>query len=248
VAGGYAPAMTIKTVFARDGVVKLPGTGLSGDGLDAVTDSLRNVSADAGRQSADGVEYFADRIMDAWIVNPHVRALALAPQILDTLQRLFGRRPLAFQTLNFEYGTEQEAHCDAVHFNSDPEGFLCAVWIALEDVNEDNGAVFYYPASHRIAEVRIRDVEDGTVFDAARCAEMERAAQRSGLTRSIACLRRGQALVWAGSVLHGGASILKPGLTRRSQVTHYFFEDCRYWVPKLSRAGAIQWRQPRWIS
>lgn len=239
--------MTIATVFARDGVVKLPGTGLSDDHLNAVNESLRNANPDAARWSADGVEYFPDRIMDAWIVNPHVRAVALAPQILATLETLFGRRPLAFQTLNFESGTQQEAHCDAVHFNSDPEGFLCAVWVALEDIDLDNGPVFYYPSSHAMTPVRICDVEDGVLFDDACSAEMERAAQRSGLAPSLALLRRGEALAWAGSLLHGGSRVRIPGRTRRSQVTHYFFEGCGYWVPKLSRAGAIHWRHPRWI-
>lgn len=239
--------MTIGAEFARDGVVKLPGTGLSGAQLDAITESLRAANPGGARWSTGGVEYFPDRIMDAWIVNPHVRALALAPQILGTLETLFGRRPLAFQTLNFNYGTEQDAHCDAIHFNSDPEGFLCAVWVALEDIDEGNGPVYYYPASHRMAQVGIASVEDGTVFDDAYSAELEQSARRSGLTARPALLGRGEALIWAGSVIHGGAAVTTPGRTRRSQVTHYFFEGCRYWVPKLSRADAIHWRQPRWI-
>ena len=240
--------MTITAEFAREGVATLPGSGLLSPQLEEITESLRNANPGGARRTENGVEYFPDRIMDAWIVNPHVRALALAPEVLAVLETLFDRRPLGFQTLNFEYGTQQSAHCDALHFNSDPEGFLCAVWVALEDIDEENGPVFYYPASHRLAQVRLSDVEGGAVFDDARSAEMEAAAQRAGLEARPALLRRGEALVWAGSIIHGGCPVLTPGRTRRSQVTHYFFEGCRYWVPMLSRAGSVHWHQPRWIS
>jgi hypothetical protein len=45
---------------------------------------------------------------------------------------------------------------------------------------------------------------------------------------------RGDVVVWASNVVHGGASILTPGSTRRSQVTHYFFDGCVYYTPMRS--------------
>ena len=50
---------------------------------------------------------------------------------------LYGREPFPFQTLNFPYGSRQHYHSDAVHFNSLPKGFMCGVWVALEDIHED---------------------------------------------------------------------------------------------------------------
>ncbi|NJN44140.1 MAG: phytanoyl-CoA dioxygenase family protein, partial [Anaerolineae bacterium] len=57
-----------------------------------------------------------------------------------------------FQTLDFRVGSEQRAHPDTVHFNSYPPRFLAGVWVALEDVGEDNGTLFYYPGSHKLPE------------------------------------------------------------------------------------------------
>ena len=31
-----------------------------------------------------------------------------------------------------------------------PQGFLIATWIALEDIDSDNGPLHYYPGSHKL--------------------------------------------------------------------------------------------------
>ena len=49
------------------------------------------------------------RIQDAWKFNENVRRVALHQPILETLELLYGRKPLPFQTLNFNIGTEQRA-------------------------------------------------------------------------------------------------------------------------------------------
>ncbi len=46
--------------------------------------------------------------------------------------------------------------------------------------------------------------------------------------------RKGQALIWAANLLHGGARQRNPALTRWSQVTHYYFDACAYFTPFLS--------------
>src|ERR1700737_2924370 len=73
-----------------------------------------------------------------------------APAVLSLLRTLSRREPVPMQTLNFGRGTEQNAHSDAMHFSSVPVGFMCGVWFALEDIDEDNGPLLYYPGSHRL--------------------------------------------------------------------------------------------------
>lgn len=46
--------------------------------------------------------------------------------------------------------------------------------------------------------------------------------------------RKGQALIWCANLLHGGSTQADLTLTRWSQVTHYFFEDCIYYTPAFS--------------
>jgi ectoine hydroxylase-related dioxygenase (phytanoyl-CoA dioxygenase family) len=36
-----------------------------------------------------------------------------------------------------------------MHFHSAPAGFMCGLWIALEDVRPEAGPLIYYPGSHR---------------------------------------------------------------------------------------------------
>jgi hypothetical protein len=46
--------------------------------------------------------------------------------------------------------------------------------------------------------------------------------------------RKGQALIWCANLLHGGSPQTDTRLTRWSQVTHYYFDDCIYYTPALS--------------
>ena len=90
------------------------------------------------------------RVQDAWQRVESVRTLALQPRLLKILQLLHGRKPFAFQTLNFPVGTQQLTHSDIIHFHSSPAYFMAGVWIAFEDIDADNGPLHYYPGSHRL--------------------------------------------------------------------------------------------------
>src|SRR3954454_3714018 len=89
------------------------------------------------------------RNQDAWRADEDVKRVAINPRILEILEKLYGRPAFAFQTLNFAVGSQQPAHSDSIHFSSSPEGFMCGVWLALEDIDADNGPLIYYPGSHR---------------------------------------------------------------------------------------------------
>jgi hypothetical protein len=71
-----------------------------------------------------------------------------------------------------------------------------------------------------------------------------------GLAKRHALLKKGQALVWAANLLHGGEPILRPGATRRSLVTHYYFGGCAYFTPMTSdvEGGRLTLRAPLDIS
>jgi hypothetical protein len=189
------------------------------------------------------------RIQDAWRVSRNVREVALAPRVLGLLEALYQRRPLPFQTLNFRVGTQQAAHSDTLHFNSQPAAFMCGVWVALEDIDADNGPLVYYPGSHKLPEVMMQDIGAGTGEEEYPKYEayIEDMIVREGLQPQYAHIEKGQALLWAANLLHGGAPQNDPSRTRLSQVTHYFFEGCRYWTPMLSDDRQTHWRKPRWI-
>src|SRR4029079_16114925 len=93
-----------------------------------------------------------NRIMDAWTACPAVRGLATNRRMNDLLAVIFGRRPIPFQTLNFLRGSQQPTHSDAYHFHSYPKHFMCGVWVAFEDTDDDNSALHYYPGSHHVPD------------------------------------------------------------------------------------------------
>jgi hypothetical protein len=65
-----------------------------------------------------------NRVQDAWHSSPAVREIATNRVVAQALEELYGRTALPFQTLNFPHGTEQRAHQDTIHFNSEPAGFM----------------------------------------------------------------------------------------------------------------------------
>ena len=180
------------------------------------------------------------RIQDAWKSHADVRAIAANAAVIALLSKLYGRQAFPFQTLNFPVGTQQEAHTDIVHFSSLPEKFMCGVWLAMEDIHADAGPLFYYPGSHRWPVMnnaligrngyKTRPASAQHPFSAAWAAIA--AAQNVAPATFLA--RKGQALIWCANLLHGGSAQHNPHLTRWSQVTHYYFEDCIYYTPAYS--------------
>jgi hypothetical protein len=70
------------------------------------------------------------------------------------------------------------------------------------------------------------------------------------LRKQVFTAKAGDALIWTANLLHGGEPIVRAGATRWSQVTHYYFEGCRYYTPMHSDLieGKIAHRDPVNIS
>jgi hypothetical protein len=196
------------------------------------------------------------RVQDAWKFDEDVKAIAANRLLLDLLGKLYGRAAFPFQTLNFPVGTQQEAHTDAVHFSSLPERFMCGVWLAMEDIAPEAGPVFYIPGSHKwpqLSNAMIGRRGHGSALGSAQdpfangwraLREVHDAVEEPFLAR------KGQALIWTANLLHGGSRQTDPRLTRWSQVTHYYFEDCIWYTPAFSdeALGRLQLRQPMSIA
>lgn len=178
------------------------------------------------------------RLQDAWKTNEDVRSVAVNQQVLDLLGKLYGRAAWPFQTLNFPVGTEQHFHTDSIHFSSVPERFMCGVWLALEDIGPDQGPLEYYVGSHRwpiYTNEHVGFVPRDGVNDQSTYHQLwSRLVERTGVRRQMFHARKGQALIWAANLLHGGMPHLDKSKTRWSQVTHYYFDDCAYYTPMHS--------------
>lgn len=194
----------------------------------------------------------AGRLQDAWRTSAAIRRVATHSHVMRLLQFAFGRRPIPFQTLNFTVGTQQRTHSDSIHFDSFPRNFMCGVWIAYEDTDEQNGALHYIAGSHRLPILALEDfgLSAGGYLSRQRVAQayeqaLEAYVARMKLPKVIAPLRKGQALVWTANLFHGGEPILDKSRTRHSQVTHYYFENCLYTQPLWSdlHGGRVMYKR-----
>src|SRR6185312_3995704 len=99
--------------FREDGYLILEETEIAHATLDAVIHALDGLDPSS--------EYIhGGRTQDAWNRFPAVGDIATAARILETLQMLYQRDPIPFQTLNFRVATQQRAHSDTIHFNTLP--------------------------------------------------------------------------------------------------------------------------------
>lgn len=182
------------------------------------------------------------RVQDAWLVNGAVKRLAVNRRVIAFLSDLYQKEAFAFQPLNFPRGSQQGVHSDTYHFNSIPVGFMCGVWIALEDIHPDSGPLQYYPGSHRLPVFANRDLPGNDMNGYVQ--HVEAAVGGTGIARETAKITRGQAFIWAANLFHGGSPIADPARTRLSQVTHYYFKGCSYFTPLATGEGKTFWREP----
>jgi len=100
--------------------------------------------------------------------------------------------------------------------------------------------LFYLPGSHRwpiVTNGLIGRRGSGTHLASAQdpyASAWNALEDAYGAQRESFLAKKGQALIWCANLLHGGSPQLDSRLTRWSQVTHYFFDDCIYYTPAFS--------------
>jgi ectoine hydroxylase-related dioxygenase (phytanoyl-CoA dioxygenase family) len=179
------------------------------------------------------------RIQDFWMYSESTKSVACNSEILEILEMLYDREPIPFQTLNFRVGTQQRAHSDTIHFSSIPAKFMCGVWVALEDITPENGAVFYHPKSQNLPEYDFSHFKstpsDTSYADYIEYEDfIEKIIRTNDFEKKPFYAKKGDVLIWSSNIIHGGSKVLDENSTRYSQVTHYYFKDCIYYTPMLS--------------
>lgn len=182
------------------------------------------------------------RIFEGWKTSKNIADLARHPKILKTLRLLYNKSSRPFQTINFLKGSNQPMHSDTIHFNTVPQGWVAGVWVALEDMDLDNGTLLVCPGSHTSIEFDFdtlqldihnidKDFNNYSVYE----EFIKSVIIYSRYNQVPIVCKRGTAVIWASNLLHGGASIKDHTRTRYSQATHYFFPDCEhYYYPLFS--------------
>lgn len=238
---GTPEERTFAAALDRDGVAV----------IDLQIDDFNGVAETVKRETTQLLPG-AGRLQDAWRRFETVKNIATNQQVRRLLNFAYGRRPIPFQTLNFTVGTQQRTHSDTIHFDSFPHNFMCGVWVAYEDTDEANGALHYFPGSHKLPAQRLEDFNlpagnyvtrnsIGKRYEEAMAGYIA----EQDLKKAVLPLRKGQALVWTANLFHGGEPILDKARTRYSQVTHYYFDQCLYTQPLWSdlHGGRIMYKK-----
>jgi len=172
---------------------------------------------------------YRNKIMFAIHKSPLLKEIGTDPALLELLSSLMKDEVTLFQSINFLTGSEQRTHSDSIHMTTFPLGGLLGVWIALEDIDTDNGPLHYYPGSHTLPYYLNSDYDNEgnwLLIGDKDYKEYERMLDRKvkehNIQKRIFTARKGDLLIWHANLLHGGEPHTNKQKTRKSMVYHYF--------------------------
>ena len=226
--------------FLRDGYVVLDDT------MPELTLDLLN--GDFSRAIEDGYSGYkkgsSDRIELMHFEYKSAMNMLYQPAVTDFLKALWGVDARPCQVLMFACGSQQDPHQDSIHLTSFPQGYMCGVWIALEDIQPDSGELLVYPGSHRLPQLTMAGtgcskVADGdwAEFGAKVVPLWQASADNVGIKPVIYRPKKGQILVWHANLLHGGSLRRDLSLSRRSMVIHYFADGSLTYYDSSGQLG-----------
>lgn len=223
----------------KNGYIILPEY-LSAELVDKINGEIQ-LALDSG---AIDFNYTQRKILFAYEQVPVLKEVINHVGIKTKLEQLVGAEVVPFQSINFLKGSEQAAHSDSVHMASYPLGGLIAIWVALEDIDEQNGGLFYYPGSHKLPYATNRDIGNSTGMLLSPNPNknyeeyLQKVIHKSSFTKQHFIAKKGDILIWHANLIHGGLPHLDTSLSRKSMVVHYFVKD-RICYHELSQRPAV---------
>lgn len=158
-----------------------------------------------------------------------LKEIGLNDELTTFLSALLGGEAILFQSINFIQGSEQPTHSDSIHMTTFPLGGLLGVWIALEDITEENGPLHYYPGSHKLPYYLNSDYDNegnalflGNKSYKAYEQMIDKKIASSQLKKEIFLAKKGDVLIWHANLFHGGEPHINKDKTRKSMVFHYY--------------------------
>lgn len=170
-----------------------------------------------------------NKILFAYKKIGALRKIASDDHLVELLSSLLSDDPKLFQSINFINGSEQETHSDSIHMTTFPLGGLLGVWVALEDIETDNGPLHYYPGSHKLPYYLNKDYDNEGNFwligdkDYTSYEKMIKdKISEIALDKKVFTAKAGDLLIWHANLFHGGEEHINKQKTRKSVVFHYY--------------------------
>lgn len=195
--------------------------------------AVDQINAEVDRLLNQGVVKFryVNKLMFAVQKSEFLKKITWRDDLKHILGVLLRRNPLLFQSINFIQGSEQATHSDSIHMTTYPQGNLIAVWIALEDVAAEQGALHYYPMSH--LQPYFMNEDFGNVGSKYKLGDksytqyeqaLQERVKNSGLEKKVFVAQKGDVLIWHANLWHGGEPHTNKSKTRKSMALHFFAE------------------------
>lgn len=165
------------------------------------------------------------KVSDLHYYFPRASQIVFPPAVLRFLAQIYERPPVVFQSMTMRKGSEENLHIDTGPLTlTEPMG-LAASWIALEDVKRGSGEFQFVPGSHAVPEILNNDVSKGhggdmSAYHKVLMSTLAECDARGSRTEYFMA-NKGDVLIWHADLMHGGAKIANPGLTRKSLICHY---------------------------
>lgn len=192
-----------------------------------------------------GYEYGqSTRLEQMHVTFPGIREIWLNKDVHRLLGAIFGTPSEPCQSLVYVFGSQQDAHQDTIHLTPFPAGYMCGVWVALEDVRDDSGELVVYPGSHRLPRVYLKDEEcakvgtDWSEFGQKIVGRWSKMISEAGLQRSVYKAKRGSVLIWHENLMHAGSVRIDKSLSRRSMVSHCFAQGSVVYYDSTGLVGS----------
>jgi phytanoyl-CoA hydroxylase len=173
------------------------------------------------------------RIVNLHLVIPELRRLFVAnTPALRFQDYLFQAETAIYTSLFYERGSAQDLHRDTPFFCTRPEYCYFGMWVALEDVDEDNGPLMVMPGGHLMAELDraalvaeiLGDVEEVPATSDALWSAYQNRVVGDGRERGLGVItlpvKKGDTIIWHPQLPHGGAPIRDLSRSRYSLVIH----------------------------
>ena len=134
------------------------------------------------------------------------------------------KNPVIMGSLTFENGTSQSAHIDSWFFYTKPEKDMIGVWIALEDIDEDSGPLFYYENSHLLETTNPSMFNFTSSNEVGNLLHDDLNKKIKNLKKKSLPMKKGEIFIWKHNLVHGGSEIKNLNKTRNSIVFHIIDE------------------------
>ena len=164
------------------------------------------------------------KINDLYLESHAMRSCNLDRRLISVLRALLDDDPIIINSLNFLYGSQQPPHYDTWFMPPPVEGAMAVASICLDEMTAFNGPLIYYPGSHRLPPYRFSHGGINAIIEELPACEeyVQKQVEAVGLKQKSFFGKPGDVFIWHAQLLHGGAPIADPELTRRSLVTHFW--------------------------